>query len=189
MGLSASWIAVRGMDRAQVAERLGLEETGREAEGWDAFLALGDMGNGWVIVRCQDFDYPTRELMAPLSAGAEALSCQVEEHVMVSIARGFRDGRQVWSAIHEPDQGIDSLVVEGTPPPELAAIEQRLRAQQDAEGSEESSVDFMFDAAPEIVAALAGYRDDEDQGVAFAQLHRARPPKGPGLLQRLFGRA
>ncbi|HEX3886624.1 MAG TPA: hypothetical protein VHW05_03930 [Phenylobacterium sp.] len=187
MGRSDSWIAVRGIDRPQVVERLGLEETGREIERWSAFLGLGDMRNGWMIVRSQDFDYPKPKLLASLSAGAEVLSCQVEEHVMVSIARGFRDGLQTWSVVHEPERGIDSLVVEGTPPPELADIEQRLRAEQDAEG-EDADVDFMFDAAPEIVAAISGYRDDMDQGVLFTELQPVLPPKGPGLLQRLFGR-
>jgi hypothetical protein len=187
MGLSDSWIAVRGIDRSQVVERLGLEETGREVEKWSALLALGDMPNGWLIVRSRNFDYPKPKMLAPLSAGAELLSCQVEEHVMVSIAHGFRDGLLTWSAVHEPDKGLYSLVVEGTPPPELAVIEQRLRAEQDAEG-EDANVDFMFDAASEIVAALTGYRDDQDQGVIFTELHPIQPPKGPGLLQRLFGR-
>ncbi|HZZ70142.1 MAG TPA: hypothetical protein VFE18_18365 [Phenylobacterium sp.] len=187
MGRSDSWIAVRGIDRPQVVERLGLEETGREVEKWSVFLALGDMPNGWLIVRARDFEYPKPKLLASLSAGAELLSCQVEEHVMVSIARGFRDGLQTWSAVHEPDKGLYSLVVEGTPPPELAVIEQRLRAEQDAEG-EDANVDFMFDAAPEIVAAISGYRDDQDQGVVFTELQPVLPPKGPSLLQRLFAR-
>ena len=88
------------------------------------------MGNGWLVVRTIAFDYPTPEFMQKLSAGAEALSCQVEEHVMVSIARGFRDGSEVWSVAHDPEEGLSSLTVAGVPPAELAGIRQRLYKQQ-----------------------------------------------------------
>ena len=188
MGISGSWIVVRGLNRTEIAQRLGLEETARRVEPGEAFLMLGDMGNGWLVLRAGEYGYATPELLATISAGGEALSCQVEEHVMVNEARGFRDGREVWSAEHDPGKGTYSLVVTGEPPPELAAIEKDQRAKQDAEGGEDAGVDFMFDAAPEIVATLSGYRDDMDQGVVFAELRRIQPPRGPGLFQRLFRR-
>lgn len=188
MGRANAWISVRGLDRSEVVERLGCRETSRPAEWGRADLSLGDMGNGWLVVRCLAFDHPTRELLEAMSVDAEVLSCQINEYVMVSIARGYRDGRQIWSAVHEPEKGIFSLIVDGSPPPELAEIERRLRAEQEAEGGEEAEVDLMFDAPSEIVAALSGYRDDQDQGTAFVELLQPQPPKTPGLLQRLFGR-
>ncbi|HLZ73987.1 hypothetical protein [Phenylobacterium sp.] len=187
MGRSNSWIAIRGLDRSEVARRLGCEETERTAGWGGAELSLGDMGNGWLVVRNIRFDYPTLELMQRLSAGAEALACQVEEHVMVSVARGFHDGAETWSATHNPEHGFTNLAVEGSPPAELAGIRQDLHQKQEAEG-EDPEVDWMFDAGPEIVAALSGYRDDHEQGIVFVALEGVRPPKVPGLFQRLFGR-
>jgi hypothetical protein len=187
MGRSNSWIAIRGLDRLEVARRLNCEETSRIVEWGGAQLSLGDMGDGWLVVRSIRFDYPSRELMQTLSADAEALSCQVEEHVMVSIARGFRDGSETWSAAHDPEKGFTNLVVEGSPPAEVAGIRLRLHEAQEAEG-EDPEVDLMFDAGPDIVAALSGYRDDHEQGIAFVALEPVRPPKGPGLFQLLFGR-
>ena len=45
----------------------------------------------------------------------------------------------------------------------------------------------MFDAGPDVVAALSGYRDDHEQGIVFVALEPMRRPKGPSLFQRLFG--
>lgn len=184
MGFSCSCVLVRGLDRAEVVQRLGVQETSRQVEWGGSRLALGDVGNGWFVVQSLDFNYPTAQILAAVSQGAEALSCQIEEHVMVSIARNFRDGRQIWSATHNPEEGIDSLTVEGDPPAELTVIRDRLRAEQDAEG-DDAGVDCMFDAAPEIVELLAGYRHDRDIPFLFTVL---QPLKGPGFFQRLFGK-
>ncbi len=187
MGRSNSWIAIRGVDRLELARRLDCKETTKVAEWGAAQLSLGDMGDGWLIVRSVRFDYPSQRLMQALSADAEAFSCQIEEHVMVSVARGFRDGSEIWSAAHDPEKGLTSLTVEGSPPAELAGIRQKLHDEQEAEGDDPEG-DLMFDAGPEIVAALTGYRDDQEQGIVFNALEPMRAPKGPGLFQRLFGR-
>jgi hypothetical protein len=188
MGYAASWIVVRGLEREEFLRRLDLEDSGRRLDWGRGFLLLGDVGGGWLVVCARDCRYATTKLLTEISMGAEALSCQVEEHVMVSKARGFRDGRQVWAATHDPAKGIDSLVIKGAPPTELVTIEADLRAKQIAEGGDDADVDFMFDAPPKIVAALSGYDDGWDQGIVFAELWQRRPPKGPGLFQRLFGR-
>ena len=103
---------------------------------------------------------------------------------MVSAAYAFRDGARVWSVTHNPEEGLYHLAVEGEPPPQLEAIRARLTAEQDGEEDETADVDFLFDAPAELVAALTGYRFDEDDSISFTQLRPIRR----GLLQSWFGR-
>src|ERR1700712_2513358 len=130
MGLSVSWIGIRGLSREDILERLEVVDTGRLVDGDSADLALAELKTGWTVIRCQDFDFPTPKLLAKLSQGAEVIAAQMEEHVMFSAGRGFRDGRQVWSVVHNPERGLSSLVVDGEPPAALAAISERLRKKQ-----------------------------------------------------------
>jgi hypothetical protein len=103
---------------------------------------------------------------------------------MFSAAFGFRDGVQTWTVVHDPDQGMYSLATTGEPPPELDAIRTRLKSQQEAEGGEEADVDFMFDAAPDLVAALSGYERNRGDPIGLTRLQPIRR----GFLKSLFGR-
>lgn len=170
MGLSISWIGIRGLSREEILLRLEMIDTGHLDDGDSAELALAETKAGWIVIQCRDFDFPTPKLLARLSQGAEAISAQMEEHVMYSAGRGFRDGRQIWSVVHNPDHGISSLVVDGEPPAALAAIAERLRKKQTAEGGEDADVDFIFDAAPELVGRLCGYRPDCGEAPVFTEL-------------------
>lgn len=183
MGRSTSWMAIRGLDRAEVAARLNCAETDRPAD-YRAELALGQLPSGWLILRCRRFDFPTPQRLSMLSKGAELIACQIEEHVMFSAAYGFHDGARTWSVAHDPNKGLFSLVAEGAPPAELDAIRAKLTEEQNAEGGVEADVDFLFDAAPDLVTALSGYKHDEDDAIAFAQLQPIRR----GFLKSLFGR-
>lgn len=183
MGIAASWIAIRGLDRGEVAARLDCVET-EVAADHRTELALGRTASGWLVVRCRRFDYPTPSRLSALSRQAELVACQAEEHVMASAAFAFRDGAQVWSIAHDPEKGLHNLSVEGAPPPDLDAIRTRLATEQDADGGEDAEVDFLFDAPAELVAVLTGFRQDEDDAISFTQLS----PNRRGLLQSLFGR-
>lgn len=77
-----------------------------------------------------------------------------------------------------------SLATTGEPPPELDAIRIRLKSQQDAEGGEEADVDFMFDAAPDLVAALSGYERNRGTPIGLTRLQPIRR----GFLKSLLGR-
>jgi hypothetical protein len=190
MGESRSWVAIRGLERAEVAARLDCADTDEPADR-RAELALGQLSDGWLVIVCSRFDFVASRQLSELSKGAELAACQIEEHVMFSAAYGFRDGVQTWSVAHDPDKGLYNLEIEGTPPPELDAIRAQLRSQQDAEGGEEADVDFIFEAASDLVAALSGYRHNYDDAVALTWLRplRTRPrPIRRGFLQSLFGR-
>lgn len=187
MGLAASWIAVRGLSREEVCSRLEAVDTRRQCDDLTTNLALAELSNGWTIIRSRQFDFPTPKRLSNLSQGIEVISGQIEEHVMVSLGRGFRDGAETWSVTHDPEKGLSSLVVEGDPPLALASIGERLRREQDAAGGDEAGVDLVFDAIPELVGELCGYRPDEGEPPTFVELVPIR--RGLlGALAEMFGR-
>ena len=187
MGLAASWIAIRGLSREEVCRRLDAVDTRRPCDDLTTKLALAELANGWIVVRSRQFDFPTPKRLSILSQGTEVIAGQIEEHVMVSLGRGFRDGAETWSVTHDPEQGLSSLVVVGDPPPGFASISERLRREQDAAGGDEADVDLVFDAVPELVSELCGYRPDEGEPPTFVELAPIR--RGlPGVLAAMFGR-
>ena len=89
--------------------------------------------------------------------------------------------------VHDPNRGLISLVVDGEPPAALAAISERLRKRQAAEGGEEADVDFIFDVAPELVGQLCGYRPDQGKAPVFTEIEFV--PRGfIQTLAAMFGR-
>jgi hypothetical protein len=134
MGYSISWIAFKGLSKADVLARCGYREGGREDEDNESATSFTELPTGWSIVFSQDIDHGAAEHLAPLSSGATVAACQVEEHVMYSAVHCAVGGRILWSVRHVGEQGDGyDLSVDGTPPPELAPIKARLNAEQDAE--------------------------------------------------------
>jgi hypothetical protein len=187
VGLSASWIAIRGLDRQEVCRRLDAVDTRRPCDDLTTKLALAELANGWTIIRSRQFDFPNPKRLSNLSQGVEVIAGQIEEHVMVSLGRGFRDGSEIWSVTHDPGKGLGSLVVEGEAPPALASISERLQREQEAAGGDEAGVDLVFEAVPELVSELCGYRPDEGEPPKFVELLPNR--RGLfGTLAGMFGR-
>jgi hypothetical protein len=55
--------------------------------------------------------------LATLSAGAEVLACQVEEHVMFTSVELWRAGERQWRVVHDAQLGREHLAAEGALPP------------------------------------------------------------------------
>jgi hypothetical protein len=198
MSFSLSWIAVKGPSKDAVLATLGLveapevEEANEEADFPPAFdHSLAELPSGWIIILAKDFGYPTPKRMAALSEGGTAIACSIEEHVMCSVARCYADGQAVWSVDHNGgEKGSYHLDVAGAPPPEYAAVRDRLTAVQDAKGGADAQADYVFDVPGDLSEVLCGYKFDPERkdGPTFTALGRAKKAKGGGLLGRLFGR-
>ena len=161
MGISASWIALKGVDKAEALARLETVETGASAGLYEFEFSMAEMANGWLAILAPDFDYPTPELMGSLSVGGAAVACSIEEHVMCSVARGYEDGRAVWSVDHDGGNGgTRHLAVAGSVPPDFGPIRERLFARQLEEDLGEARTDYVFEAPAELVYALCGFRAD-----------------------------
>jgi hypothetical protein len=191
MGWMCSWVAVQGGDKPAVLEHLGLAETSRSVDpgSREAPFSCAQIG-GWLIVFSEDFDWGDRKRVAELSRFGLAVGCQFEDKVeMTSVACAARDGVELWCVSHVNDP-IYRLDVSGEPPAELAAIRDRLIAEQDADGGEASSVDFIHDIPLEVAKAACGYRTDdvEDPFVALQSTRASASPSSKGFLGRLFAR-
>jgi hypothetical protein len=197
VGFSHSWIAIRGGDKAALLEQLGLAEVGPG----DLDVALNGFGlaelpGGWLLVLCNDFEFPGRSPLEAVSRAGDVVSCAIEEHVMFSEARGFAGGVLVWRATHDSEKGILDLSLEGKPPEALAEIHaEALRDQEKAE-AEGGGVDYVFDVPPRLAEQICGFFLGEGEP-DFIELRRigrrgrATEPSassGPGFFQRLFGR-
>ncbi|MDB5460327.1 MAG: hypothetical protein JWO72_2068 [Caulobacteraceae bacterium] len=160
MGITASWIAARGIDKAEVFARLGYVDTGEAADD-DFELSYAQLPSGWLVVLIPGYRDPSWDRMEALCAGGEAMSCTISETVMYSLAHGYRDGRHVWSVEHHGgDMGTYHLDVWGSPPPELEPIRLRQMAKQEEDDAGDVRVDHIFDVPAELTYALCGYRAD-----------------------------
>jgi len=166
MGYSISWLAIKGRAKPDIHRELGLSESGKTEEEPDSVILGTDLPDGSYLVflnECFHRFIVSDEILGRLSQGCEIVGCQVEEHVMVSAAFGWKDGHRLWEVGHEADKGIDNLDVEGAPPAALREIEARLRARQDKYDSENDDVDAIFDIPVELAFACCGYRHDYGQ--------------------------
>jgi hypothetical protein len=193
MGFRLSFIATKGMNRADALAALNLYDTGEAVSLETMSWVCADLPDQWFLVLTDTFDFPTPERMAAVSVGGAAIACSVDEHVMYSVARGYREGLAVWSIDHDGgEKGVRHLDVAGDPPPEWPAVRERLSKEQDNEGGEDALVDWLFDAPAELAYALCGYRYDEEdvkgQTIAFTRVAEERRPGRGGFLGRLFGR-
>lgn len=193
MGFSHSFIATRGVPKAQLLEQLGLAETEHVGD-IDVALSgfgVGKLPGGWLIVAGNDFDFPAKAPLAALSEAGEVVCGALEEHVMVSEAAAFAGGAEVWRVSHDCERGQEDLTVTGRPPAALTklldAALAELRAKDDA--------DYVFDVPTQLAASVCGFEFGRSDGefTALEQVRKLRRPKPagaerPGFFARLFGR-
>lgn len=189
MGWSLSWIAVHGKSPEQVRNELGVEPTGATYE----FCAESDLCatelDGWYLVASNHdrWDLLDDDRLARLAQGCEIVTCTVEEHVMVSSSSSWRDGGRLWRVTHDAQDplGLEHLLVEGSEPPELAAV----RAQGFEElHADPDPCDYVFDVPVNLAAKLiGGFRHDEGD-YTFAELRSMSKEPRKSWLRRLFER-
>ena len=169
MGMSLSFLAVKGPSPDEVQRRLGLSDTGTIAGEWDyprPKIRGASLPDGWYLVLLDDADdrfVMEDEILARLSRGCEVVACRLSESVMASGCLGWQDGAKLWEVTHEDDEeDPNHLAVEGTPPAAFEAIAARMRAkQEEADGGDpEMAVDYIWEIPIELAHALCRYRHD-----------------------------
>jgi hypothetical protein len=168
MGVSLSFLAIRGAAPAEIHRALGVSDTG-VASSEDDYPIPSVRGaalpTGWYLVLLNHVVHrlmKSRAILTGLSRGCEVIACQIEEHDMYSGCFGLRDGAFVWSVVHNPQKEHDHLGVWGELPAALDEIEARLMKQQEEERQVPSSagVDHVIDIPLELAASFCGYRHD-----------------------------
>lgn len=194
MGFSASWVAVQGAPRDAVLVAVGLQPTGRQEQYPESRFCLAELPGDWRLIWYDDDLEAAFAASADLSRLGPAVACAIEEHVMVSQARGYADGVEVWRVRHdaERDEGLYHLDATGDLPAAFARIHADLKAEQDADGGKDAEVDYIFDVPPQLARSICGFKHGEDppEGVVFEVLKRGAPRPGaakPGFFARLFG--
>ena len=98
--------------------------------------------------------------LALTSLGAEVVTCEVEEHAMVSVASGWQNGTQLWHIVHDSECGLSHLDTAGLLPPGFAEIRDAQRAKHDGRGA--ANVDYYFNIPVEVAELVCGFRHDDE---------------------------
>ncbi|MGX9220737.1 hypothetical protein ACWV27_20390 [Massilia varians] len=185
MGFSLAWIAIRGKSKDDILAQLSLADSDEPDEANESPVSGADLPGGGYLLVFKDMAHPATQAegMARLSAGCEALGCQVEEHVMASAAFQYKDGAKLWDVVHLSEEGLYHLAVDGTPPALLATIHAEMKATQDEQGGADADVDCLFEVPLMLATALCGYRHDEaallsGETLDFTELVPAAPGAG-----------
>jgi hypothetical protein len=161
MGYAISWLAVRGKTADEVRRLLRLHTTGEREEVPESPITGVDLPGGWYLVFADDFSYAQGCDLARLSSDAEVVTFAAEEHVMYFAASGWTAGRQIWSVIHDAQQGLYHLEASGDLPEFFEDIRARHLSRQRAAG-QCADVDHVSDIPVELAANLTGFRYDQD---------------------------
>ena len=190
VGVSLSWLAVKGKSPETVRNELHLRCTGVPGEIPKSSFVGSHSDAGWYLIVARGCEHRIIGglVIKPLSIGCEVLTCTVEEHVMFSEATGWRDGQRVWSVTHKGEDGPKGIIEQGTLPSEYPGIRDNFLSQQEAEGGINAGVDFLFEIPVVLVQTFIDYKHDEESPAfeksGFELLESSRKP----WFKRLFSR-
>lgn len=151
MGISQSWLAVRGKDKSDIWEGLHVRGTGKS---WVSEQIGGrEIAEGWYLIVADRAGHRLvgEESAERLSKNAEVVISAVHEGCMLSNASYWRDGKMIWSVEHDPELGFDHLAIKGQPSEQLRKVQDYL---------EEHSECFPFEVPLEWARLVSGYRYD-----------------------------
>jgi hypothetical protein len=159
MGVCLTWFAVKGKPPESVRSELGTKNTGQSVSfpNSRSRIVAAMLPNDWYLV--QRFNYECRDesLLKQLSTGCEVICLFVEEHVMFSRASGWKDGKQIWSIIHNSELGENHLETTGEKPSELIPIQEKVQSKRDAGDGD------YFNIPCAVAADLTGYCYDASE--------------------------
>jgi len=189
MGFSGSWVAVRGISPEQVNAALELRPSGLRQAQPESDRSGAQLPSGFYLVVFLRKEL-SRDFLSRISAVFPLLYGLAEEHVMYSAVASWQEGKELWSVLHDAQEGMMHLDVRGTPPAPYPTIRERLFAEQEIEGGSDADVDYVFDIPIILAHELTGFRYDQDvQGMEKSGFEILHPESKPGILKRLFSRS
>lgn len=160
MGFKISWLAFENVEKGRLLEELGFRDTAIRDEANESPFSAAQLKNGWSIIWSNDFEWAETQPVKLSFPGGRAVSCQLHEGVMVSIAHGAQDGIERWSVSHDAQAGLMDLTIHGDTPAELAEVKSRLFAEQAQEDKTHAEVDLIFDIPIDLAEKITGFRHD-----------------------------
>ncbi len=119
MGMSISWVCVRGKTVEQVLTLLHEE---RQRLTWDNVYAspmrMVDMQNGWLVLECYPelFFVDRPAFLEGLSLDGEIIVCHIDEGVMCSTAFAMKNRSKIWAINHKLEIAFEHLDADGALP-------------------------------------------------------------------------
>jgi hypothetical protein len=155
MGFTMSWLAVRGIDKNALYDRLGVVPTGEIGISLDHPIT-GQVLNDWTIVVFDELAhrFVGDDEVKRLSAGCTIMACNLCETTMCSTANLWENGEMVWGVCHFIEEGWEDLETTGDLPAEYQEIESHFRKLEADEPAAEDgeSVDYMIEVPVELAA-------------------------------------
>ncbi|HKR87369.1 MAG TPA: hypothetical protein VJS38_04280 [Phenylobacterium sp.] len=183
MGANLNWLAVQGVDKVDLLERLGFVEAGLSSDELNVPVACAVLPKSWVVIASWGKGLDLDRLLPRASAGTLALGGEMDDRVMFSQLGAFQDGAPAWAVTHDPDRGLDNVTVQGEPPGLLAQVRAELVAEQAGDGFED--VDYMFEAPVRLSERLCGYHPEAPLPVEWKILEPAGGRRRPSPDLRL----
>lgn len=165
MGIGVCKVSVQSGDRAAVLDVLGLYETGARLASDDlpprgGLWAVSTTPDGWIHI-VGDFWRADDWRLRDLSAHGLVVVSSVEEHVMVSDAKAYAGGAELWFVAHDPENDPEHdpqhLEARGELPPAFSGIRDHYLALS---GGEDDDVDHIIEVPLELAKAVCGLRPD-----------------------------
>lgn len=179
MGFALSWIAMKGATADEACVAQGLVRCGGEFDSPETTYAGAVLPTGWYLTvgNSDAINFFWGEDMAALSRIRDSVVFSVEDHVMQYAVAYWRDGACVWSVIHDAQEGVYHLDVEGEPPAEFESLRAEFFGKQDDEGGEDADVDYICEIPTTLARRITGYQHDflkvDGQKIRFEELEEA----------------
>ncbi|HEY1708827.1 MAG TPA: hypothetical protein VGG10_11230 [Rhizomicrobium sp.] len=162
MGFSVSWLAFTGKSKDEVLSALHLVDTGVLDEAAHGPMSVASFPHDWTIVFLNRFDHPFAEdsSLRLFSQGCTVIACHVEENIMFSSSELYEEGKMVWGAFHDAQQGVYHIEADGALPPAFDVIKTRMIADQTEKGGASADVDCVFDIPLKLATSYYGFEHD-----------------------------
>jgi hypothetical protein len=161
MGFRVLLIAVSGKSPSDIHSDYAVVPTAKFDEIPESSVSGALLPSERYLLFINDRILPENCVLAKLSRHASLIACYGNETVMNSFASSWIDGVEHWTVFHDAQQGIRHLETSGTLPVEFSAIRDRFVAEQD-EAGDGCGIDYIYDIAVKLFAALGGLRYNED---------------------------
>src|SRR4051812_139594 len=101
MGLSMSWMAVQAEDEAATLRNLGFRPIGEVSDPLRALEVMARSPGGWIVIVSTGRSQAYEDMAKAASANYATLAGQLDEVVMVSSLRAYRERELEWSVVHD----------------------------------------------------------------------------------------
>ena len=169
MGYSIGWLAVQTNDADAVYQSLQVKPTDNPDEYFDTPISGVTLNTGWILLVAQGSErLIAPQILARVSTRWPCVGCLVEEHVMASSATFWSGGVEVWSIVHEADQGILHLEARGQLPDSFVALrDEKIREQQTDDAGGDGDVDHVFEVPLLVAKQFTGFKHDEPRDASL----------------------